>query len=49
MHEEGKANYTWPIASFSQEVAFKANTATNASTKYTPYEVMYGMKAKIPS
>ena len=47
MHEEGKANYTWP--SLLQEVAFKANTATNASTKYTPYEVMYGMKAKVPS
>ena len=47
MYEEGKASYTWP--SLLEEVAFKANTATNASSKYTPYEVMYGMKAKIPS
>ena len=47
MNEEGKANYTRP--SLLQKVAFKANTATNASTKYTPYKVMYEMKAKIPS
>ena len=45
--EEGVPKYAWP--SILQQVAFVHNSSVNTSTKYTPYELMYGDKPKLPS
>ena len=45
--EEGVPKYAWP--SILQQVAFVHNSSVNTSTKYTPYELMYGDKPKLSS
>ena len=45
--EEGVLKYPWP--SILQQVAFVHNSSVNTSTKYIPYELMYGDKPKLPS
>ena len=45
--EEDIPKYAWP--SILQQVTFMHNATVNTSTKYTPYELMYGTKPKLPS
>ena len=44
---EGVPKYAWP--SILQQVAFVHNSSVNTRTKYTPDELMYGDKPKLPS
>ena len=47
MAEEKLPKYAWP--SILQKSAFMHNAAVNNSTKYSPYELMYGTPPILPS
>ena len=47
MAEENLPRYAWP--SILQKAAFMNNASANSSTKYSPYELMYGTPPTLPS
>ena len=47
MAEEQLPKYAWP--SILQKATFMNNTTVNSSTKFSPYELMYGTQAMLPS
>jgi hypothetical protein len=47
MAEENLPKYAWP--SILQKATFMNNVSVNSSTKYSPYELMYGTPPTLPS
>ena len=47
MAEDNLPRYVWP--SILQKATFINNTAVNSSTKFSPYELMYGTQPTLPS
>ena len=47
MAEEKLPKYAWP--SILQKATFMNNTSVNTSTKFSPYELMYGTPPTLPS